>query len=167
VSCALNGCHPTAGRCYAGCPDGDLICPAGAYCTGDESCYPKKDRGVACATNHECKSGTCVDGACCSADCDSRCLICTGAFDSGTCTALPAGTVCAPGSCLVAVVIPPYVCNGAGTCVFPTAASCSPYTCRTDAPLCRTDCTTLDDCVAGFACMSGVCGLAQSLGPAD
>jgi hypothetical protein len=157
VSCAPNGCHPTAGRCYAGCPDGDLICIAGSYCTGDESCYPKKDPGVACGTNHECKSGYCVDGACCGANCDAKCLSCTGTFALGTCTALSAGTVCAPGTCVDFVLTPPSVCNGGGLCVASTAATCAPYKCRTDAPLCRTDCATLDDCISGWTCMIGLC----------
>jgi hypothetical protein len=64
VSCAPYGCHASAGRCNAGCPSGDAICAAGYYCAGDESCFPKKDAGVACGSHHECQSRSCVDGAC-------------------------------------------------------------------------------------------------------
>ena len=69
VSCAPFGCHASAGRCNSGCPAGDSICPEGCYCAGDESCFPRKDPGVACGSNHECKSGFCVGGACCGAGC--------------------------------------------------------------------------------------------------
>ena len=92
-------------------------------------------------------------------DCAYKCLSCTGTFDLGTCTALPAGSVCAAGACMDGVLTPPRQCNGAGSCMQVVSASCSPYTCRTDAPLCRTDCATPGDCAAGDTCVSGVCGL--------
>jgi hypothetical protein len=64
VSCAPLGCNTAQGRCNAGCLAGDTICPAGAYCAGDESCFPRKDVGLACAGDHECKSGHCADDVC-------------------------------------------------------------------------------------------------------
>jgi len=63
-SCGTAGCHPSGMRCYSGCPGGDATCLGGFYCTGDEECYPQKDPGVACGSNHECKSAFCVAGAC-------------------------------------------------------------------------------------------------------
>jgi hypothetical protein len=137
ANCAPYGCNTAARRCNAGCPAGDTICAAGAYCTGDESCYPRKDPGVACGSNHECKSLYCVDGACCGADCAYKCLSCTGSADLGTCTALPSGTVCAAATCADTVLTPARTCNGVGICQQATPVSCSPYACRTDVPSCQ------------------------------
>jgi len=95
-----------AGVCNRGCPAGDSICPAGAYCDGDESCFPQKDAGVACKSNHECKSGFCVDGACCGTACALKCLSCSGSGSLARCTALPAGAICDATS----------TCDGAGIC---------------------------------------------------
>jgi len=106
VSCAPFGCNMLAGVCNRGCPAGDSICPAGAYCDGDESCFPQKDAGVACKSNHECKSGFCVDGACCGTACALKCLSCSGSGSLARCTALPSGAICGATS----------TCDGAGIC---------------------------------------------------
>jgi hypothetical protein len=67
ISCAPYGCNASGTTCNRGCPAGDAICLPGYYCAGDESCFPQKDPGVACGSNHECKSGYCAGGVCCGA----------------------------------------------------------------------------------------------------
>jgi len=59
LSCAPYGCSPSGARCSSGCPGGDAICVAGAYCSGDEMCLPRKAGGLPCAGDHECVSGLC------------------------------------------------------------------------------------------------------------
>jgi hypothetical protein len=59
------------------------------------------------------------------------------------------------------VATPTRTCDGTGICQPTTPTSCAPYTCRPDAPLCRTDCSTPDDCVAGETCMGAACGHQQ------
>ena len=159
ASCAPYGCNTSASACNRGCPSGDAICDVGFYCAGDESCFPRKDPGAACGSNHECKSGYCVDGACCGAACTGKCLNCTAVGGVANCTALAAGTVCAAQTCSAAVLTQARTCDGAGICRDVAPISCAPYTCRTDAPRCRSDCALPADCVDGYTCMGIVCGL--------
>jgi hypothetical protein len=98
LSCGPFGCAPNGAICSKGCPSGDSICVAGAYCTGDEQCAPKKTDGEPCGSNHECLSGICADGACCDSACAGPCASCNQAGSEGLCTPLPnadGGLVCA------------------------------------------------------------------------
>src|SRR4029079_19364654 len=97
-----------------------------------------------------CCSVCSADAAGWGADCAFRCLSCTGASPLTTCMALPRGAVCAEATCAGAVMTPARTCNGAGICQQVTPISCSPYTCRTDAPLCGTVCMTPADCNDGW-----------------
>jgi len=68
VSCGGAGCDPTGRQCLASCPRGDAICGPGSYCTGNETCLPKKASGSACGSDHECLGNDCRGGVCTSPD---------------------------------------------------------------------------------------------------
>ena len=93
-----------------------------------------KDQGTAtCGTNGKCQAGACQK------------------YASGTtCTAAscPSGSVTFTGAS---------TCDGAGTCVRPAAATCSPYVCGTNA--CKIACTSNSDCNLPAVCTNNSCGL--------
>ena len=61
--------------CAVSCAD-DAGCVATAYC-GNNVCLPKVDNAATCTSDHECKSGFCVEGLCCNTACDGVCQACT------------------------------------------------------------------------------------------
>ncbi len=139
-------------------PDGAAGLPLGAICTS----------GV------QCNSNFCADGVCCNTACDGLCVRCE---RTGQCTGImgsdPNEECAGSGTC-------GGVCNGAGTCTFPSTAlscgapacgaqgsrtvshcdgagmcigetlSCAPYACS--AGSCRTGCTGVSDCAPGAFC---------------
>jgi hypothetical protein len=97
LSCGPFGCAPNGLTCSRGCPNGDAICAAGAYCTGDEQCTAKKTSGGPCASDHECLSGVCASGVCCDSACEGPCQSCNQPGSEGRCLPLPSadgGLVC-------------------------------------------------------------------------
>jgi hypothetical protein len=50
-----------------------------------------KTNGAACAADHDCASGVCVDGVCCNAKCDGVCETCSLPGALGQCTAIADG----------------------------------------------------------------------------
>ena len=88
LSCEPFGCSPNGVTCSRGCRS-DSICMGGAYCWGDEQCAPKKKNGEPCASNHECLSGGCENGACCDSACDGPCVRCNQNGPDGGYTPLP------------------------------------------------------------------------------
>jgi len=97
LSCGPFGCAPNGSTCSRGCPNGDAICAAGAYCTGDEQCTAKKTSGGPCAGDHECLSGVCASGVCCDSACEGTCQSCNQPGSEGRCLPLPnadGGLVC-------------------------------------------------------------------------
>jgi hypothetical protein len=76
----------------------------------------------------------------------------------GGCATYPLGTTCSAPSCTNGTLVLAGQCNALQKCIIRTA-SCAPYVCRDDAPLCRqSDCGTDADCAAGFFCAaSSVC----------
>jgi hypothetical protein len=70
-----------SGTCapYADGSDPERECSAGAACNGAGACAPlpaQKQNGEACGTASECRSGFCVDGACCENACNQECRTC-------------------------------------------------------------------------------------------
>jgi MYXO-CTERM domain-containing protein len=63
--------------CAVSCAD-DAGCVATAYC-GNNLCQPKVDNAASCTSDHECKSGFCVEGLCCNTACNGVCQACTAA----------------------------------------------------------------------------------------
>jgi hypothetical protein len=56
-------CRSDVARCAVdNCPGGDADCIAGAYCSGNEECAPRKAGGAPCASDHECISMKCLTG---------------------------------------------------------------------------------------------------------
>lgn len=79
-----------------------------------------------------------------------------GACDGrGGCRRHPAGTPCAPGSCLGSTEYAARTCDGAGVCRPATMKSCAPYTCGAQG--CRSSCDSTGGCVGGSFCASGAC----------
>jgi len=122
VSCAPFSCTADGARCATNCPAGDTICPAGAYCTGNEECLPQKPIAAACASNHECLTGACVDGVCCATACGHDCTSCALPGQLGTCAPVAAGMLDPHGRCLMA---DPSTCGLDGTC--DGASACRRY----------------------------------------
>ncbi len=95
VSCDPYKCNSTGTACTNTCAN-DGECIAGYYCDGG-NCYEKKNDGLPCGGDNECKNGHCPvpDSVCCNVACTSTCLAClaykTGGTD-GTCGAVTVNT---------------------------------------------------------------------------
>ncbi|HVU50227.1 MAG TPA: hypothetical protein VHL80_06055 [Polyangia bacterium] len=90
--------------------------------------------------------GRCIDQGAASCGTNGRC------DGLGACASYPPGTSCSPASCTGSTLTMAGQCNSLQQCVA-GAASCAPYACRADAPLCRIDCPGGDaNCAAGFYC---------------
>jgi hypothetical protein len=139
-----------AADCQSGfCEQG--ICCGGA-CTGTcQSCAVLGKEGTCsnvplgqdplnnCADQGAASCGT--DGACNGA---------------GACEKFVSGTTCAVATCVSGVYTQAGTCNGTGTCTPGASSSCGTYACDTN-NTCRTTCTQVSDCAAGYVCNSGVC----------
>ncbi|MGH2532327.1 MAG: hypothetical protein ACRDJW_08455 [Thermomicrobiales bacterium] len=147
--------------------------------------------GTPCTRATECASFHCVDGVCCDSSCTGQCEACSAA---GICTtvsgaprgnrpACPGNGACAatcdgqnpngctfPGSDVVCGE-PACVdgrqttsaCGGNGTC-HPTTTSCGLFVCNPEGTVCRTTCSTNEDCVGQAHCADGVCQGDKGLG---
>ena len=140
-----------------------------------------KPVGQSCANGDECASRACVDGFCCSSDCEG-CGTCSAT--PGTCTPRAAGsdapkcnykckgTLECPTECIEnsdcatgatcdkasKQCVTRQICLDAKTLQDLTGkqTDCAPYTCVIDA--CRTSCSSVDDCSPGSVCdLSGRC----------
>jgi hypothetical protein len=146
--------------------------------------------GSTCTKGDDCASRSCVDGFCCSTECDG-CGVCN--RTPGTCTARAAGDVsptCPTYKCTGDLACPTQCmkdddcaqnasCDPAThTCISRIICTdehtlkdlsgnlkdCAPYKCVGDA--CKTQCGSVDDCASGFVCTpDGRC--VQSPGPSD
>jgi hypothetical protein len=144
------GCTVVRGRDDPGTCDGARTCDPDGACRGKG--------GQACAHDAECASRECSLGVCC----DSRCAP-FGCSGDGACkTRCASGADCAPGAvCRGGVcLLPTDTCTSTHVSASTTGASreCAPYGCNPGAGTCRVECTTSDDCAAGFLCdAAGTC----------
>jgi hypothetical protein len=79
----------------------------------------------------------------------------------GACRFWPLSTPCKGSACDMTAnkFTAASTCDGMGTCVTPSAITCSPFVCQ-DANTCFATCTaTSKECVSGKACVNGSCGL--------
>jgi hypothetical protein len=146
--------------------------------------------GTACAKNDDCASRSCVDGFCCSTECDG-CGVCN--VQKGTCTPRAAGDLsptCPAYKCKGTVDCPTkcdtdadctdnascdpatHTCISRIICIDPhtlkdltgNKTDCSPFKCVGAA--CLTQCGSVDDCADGFVCgFDGRCR--QAPAPSD
>jgi len=86
---------PVAGIDQRASPRAGTCCTLGAF---EAKCL-----GTACGADQECLTGFCTDGVCCFSACGGNnpgdcqaCSAASGALADGTCTILPAATVCRP-----------------------------------------------------------------------
>ncbi|MGE3674786.1 MAG: MYXO-CTERM sorting domain-containing protein, partial [Polyangiaceae bacterium] len=139
-------CTTNAGCSSDSCVDG--VC-CDTACNGQcEACDVVGQVGTCTLVTGQPHGGrtACLGSGACGAVCDG----------SGTSCVFPGGTTeCGLGSCADGVSIDAPVCNGAGTCLAPTATDCSPYLCGMDG--CNTSCTTNADCATGFECEGDTC----------
>ncbi|WP_437306850.1 kelch repeat-containing protein [Sorangium sp. So ce388] len=158
--------------------------------------YPERYTilGAECASDADCASAPCVDGACCESPCSEPCHTCAspsspgrcvpqpkgsdarrdcaregcdGSCDGfGACSAVPRGGVCMPAQCSDDGThsTAPVLCPADGaSCAGPIseareAVDCAPYLCDQVGGTCKDRCSSLQDCVTGFACdFSGHC----------
>jgi MYXO-CTERM domain-containing protein len=183
-SCGSFGCNTTGDACLKSCTTAD-DCGPDYYCTEAKDCARRKNAGLACTTRNECKSGLfCADGVCCDQACNGQCQACNEKGSEGSCVAVlgaPRGarTACkgdgsaCNGTCDGinggACTFPSAslacgdgckdsklsVCDGAGTCLSPTACAGN-LTCD-GTKACRTACTEDAHCNTGFRCLDGKC----------
>ncbi len=133
---AVTACTPFVcgtAACKTSC-GADTDCVAGDYCTGPGgACLAKKALGLACGAGHECGSGNCVDGVCCSTASCGTCQACS--LDGlGTCANVPAGQAAPAGQCAAAGTSCGYdgTCDGSGGCALPASGtSCGSAICAT------------------------------------
>lgn len=100
----------------------------------------------------------------CGPDSPSTCMrngMCDG---NGSCRLYSSSAICKAASCDVASnsFTPDSRCDGAGTCVKPTAITCTPYQCKPDLTACYGSCTDSTQCAAPNTCnlsvTPGSCG---------
>lgn len=139
-----NQCDPgscNGGSCTTSCT-ADNQCDADHYCSSNSggTCQPDKSAGAVCSGdtidssgNHQCGTGNCVDGRCCTSTCTTPCRSCANA--AGTCTTVISNQD-DPGSCSGAVT-----CNAGGQCLPTNGNSCTQ----------NSDCSS-NQCEDGFCC---------------
>jgi hypothetical protein len=182
---------PRRGHAATLLADGRVLVTGGRSAANDVRGTELYDRGAACTAGTECASGQCIDGVCCVKACGQceacdvgaekgTCVPIAGAPRAGrpacTGTGGPCGGTCdgttgascsypptttACGGRCEAGRRTPRTCDGAGTCVDGTAASCSGFACQ-DAETCRTTCTSDPDCASGYLCQGGACVPAEA-----
>ena len=186
-SCDLFGCDVAGVGCAGNCKtDADCTaaqyCSAGV-CVADLTNGVTCSASTQCTSGH-CVDGVCCDTTClgdCQA-CDQvghigTCTAVVGAprsgrpgcpgsgscggfcdGSSGTVCALPGGdTRCGVAFCASGVLTKAPTCNGAATCILPSAASCDPYQCDANGKSCLTSCQADQDCASGLVCSNGAC----------
>ncbi|HUB08160.1 MAG TPA: hypothetical protein VMB50_14225 [Myxococcales bacterium] len=150
---ACTGCSNNTGGCSATCPEGCTISPDCSTCTPNS---PDVSDGLACQTDNDCCTGTCVNGACSA--------VSTGGGDGGTAGTTSGGSSTGgSGGGNNAVGLP---CN--------TDSDCSSDYCKGPdggAKVCACNkggsgysCKQPTDCCSGSTCVSGVCDLAGTTG---
>src|SRR5439155_11933425 len=76
------------------CPGDIMSCVGATYCAGDAGCVATLGNGSGCGAGNQCASGFCVSGLCCDKACTGSCEACNQTGSVGTCSMLPASTVC-------------------------------------------------------------------------
>lgn len=183
TSCSTNAdclsdfyCDTTTGDCLARLDPGGLCnaddnCGVGDVCV-DGVCCNAPCAGQCEACNVTGFEGTCVavpageaphpggtvgaarpaclsDGSTCGGACDGT--------NRSLCAYPPSGQQCAAADCNTTTneAVEASTCNGAGSCITPTASDCAPYVC--DGATCRGDCTQDSHCEGDLQCNGGVC----------
>jgi hypothetical protein len=118
-SCTPYACGGSS--CRTNCAMDNQCAPTGgSYCTGPGgSCLFTKANGVACLSAHECTSGNCVDGVCCSAASCSTCQACNVSGSAGNCTNVPVNIADPHARCTSGTggtCGQTGLCSGSGTC---------------------------------------------------
>ena len=154
------------GTCVTNADCDTGICEDGTCCT------------TACGGSGDCKvcsvaAGGTDDGLCVIASAGSTCRGAAGACDvPETCDGAspscppdglaPGGTSCSAALCANGIATAGATCTGLSPdCPLAASSSCDPYVCSGDGG-CLASCTTNADCVAGFECSVGKCGLAEA-----
>jgi hypothetical protein len=187
-ACASGACRTTCtvqadcvqGTCTGGmCGTGKkpLGAPCGAatecnsnFCTDGVCCDVGDCSGACRSCNLAGEAGSCRNFA---ANADPRAPGCameaastcgrTGKCDGmGACQRYVAGTACGARTCAGSTGTPAPTCNGAGTCVPGTPASCGVYVCKGDA--CGVNCAADLDCVGGNYCEGNACRAKKTSG---
>ena len=122
--------------------------------------------GSSCTSSVECLSGYCVDGVCCTSQCNGVCQACNLPASLGTCTVAPSGyqcadsnpcngtEVCQNGQCVAGQ---PLDCVNTNPC---TVDSCDPATgCVHDPVMDGTSCSNGNPCDGEETCQSGNCAM--------
>jgi hypothetical protein len=117
---SVQDCSPYlcgVGSCSHSCSD-DSQCVAGTWCNGT-TCVAAQTGVATCTRDRQCGTGHCTEGYCCEATACPFCQSCAVAPAQGTCTALPAHTPDATGTCQnqgAASCGTNGLCNGGGNC---------------------------------------------------
>jgi hypothetical protein len=150
---------PTSAGNGSACATGSA-CQSGACVDG--VCCENSCTSVCSACNLPGQAGLCWPIAAgadpgneCAASAPASCGLdgfCNGA---GACRQHVAGTTCTAGSCTGSTATNTATCDGIGHCGAAGTHECSPYLCG--AGTCRTSCTAMTDCKAGYVCTSMAC----------
>ena len=128
--------------------DGRVLLAGGVYQATAEL-YRLAPNGEACASNLACDGAHCINGICCNEVCDTGCRRCDLPGKEGICS-LPCADETHALTCA----------DGTATCANDTcvAQSCGELRCDAEKAVCRTKCTSVEDCAPGYACdMEGAC----------
>jgi hypothetical protein len=123
---------------------------------------PRLVNGTACTAGSACESGFCVDKVCCEKSCGEACFSCSMALTnmaSGLCRPSISGIACGTAMCSGATFTPVPKCDGNGSCVMGTPATCPNTLTCANATVCHTKCGADGDCTGGRVCdvASGTC----------
>jgi slime mold repeat-containing protein len=118
MACNLAGSLGTCTPIAAGASD-PFTCVAPSTCDGAGSC--KKPLGAVCIANAQCASTNCVDGVCCSTNCNGTCMTCNNAGSLGTCSPILSGKT---DTNATTTCVAPNACNGTGACKKTNGQTC-------------------------------------------
>jgi hypothetical protein len=155
-SCAPYVCGGTS--CNSTCANDSQCVPnsmgVNTYCTtSGGTCQPVKGIAVACLSNHECASGFCVDGVCCTSNGCGTCLACNVSGSVGNCANVPINITDPHGRCGANGT-----CGNTGACTGGGACQQQPSSVMCSGPACSGGVGT----VAAFCSGGGTCPTAMT-----
>jgi hypothetical protein len=182
ADCQSKFCNPAGVGGGGGAPAGpacdacgsSLDCaPAiGTYCS-QGSCLATKINGELCQKGEECASTFCTESVCCDVSCQDKCKSClaskTMLMQNGACGPIASGTQCSAAKCVDGAPseeTPAGACDAAGACIVGAPQSCQEYVCDAQNGVCKKQCASDADCIAGHFCGAATCQPKLALGAA-
>lgn len=159
TNCGWYKCDANKTDCLKSCTS-DAHCHTGYFCIS--GVCDKKPNGTTCSAGSECQSTVCAEGVCCNDPCTvGPCMSCKVAGKVGTCSYVPANTICDNTLKCVNSTGSSYLtkgrCDGTSSvCKDVKEIDCLAYKCSGTA--CLTGCAAHADCVSTVCDLSALFG---------